>query len=257
MRERFDAYRRKVVRRFHERHFARLDRQIVLVDLAGHVAAGQETVADVSASLDAVLRSLKIGEGWLPRWLVPRIERVLFAASKADHLPADQHAALAERLKTALDDSLRRTAYTGATLDTRTFAALRATTEVEAKGRHYVAGRTEDDAEAIAHYPGRIAPSAGAGGGFAVRRFLPPADLDPYSAWPHIRLDRGDRVPDRRLADVTGPPRPLRRRCPRQACPWAGSSALPSRRADRARPPRSTRWTVRTACRSATPGPPR
>jgi len=190
MRERFDAYRRKVVRRFHERHFARLDRQIVLVDLAGHVAAGQETVADVSASLDAVLRSLKIGEGWLPRWLVPRIERVLFAASKADHLPADQHAALAERLKTALDDSLRRTAYTGATLDTRTFAALRATTEVEAKGRHYVAGRTEDDAEAIAHYPGRIAPSAGAGGGFAVRRFLPPADLDPYSAWPHIRLDR-------------------------------------------------------------------
>ncbi|NBB84083.1 MAG: YcjX family protein [Alphaproteobacteria bacterium] len=197
METRYDAYRTKVVRRFHDRHFARLDRQIVLVDLAGHLAAGSDTVADVSASLDAVLRSLKIGEGWLPRWLAPRIDRVLFAASKADHLPADQHEALAERLRTALDDSLRRTAYTGATLETRTFSALRATHEVEARGRTYVAGRTADGTEEIAHWPGRVAPSAGAtggasgaAGGFAVKPFLPPAELDPYGAWPHIRLDR-------------------------------------------------------------------
>src|SRR5699024_2915223 len=54
MADRFQAYQDQVVRAFHQRHFTRLDRQIVLIDLAGHMS-DEEARADASAqALDAV-----------------------------------------------------------------------------------------------------------------------------------------------------------------------------------------------------------
>src|SRR3546814_10248312 len=91
-------------------------------------------LAEVSQSLDAGLKALSIGgSGWLPRWLSPRIDRVLFAASKADHVPSDQHPAMEALLRRSLSESIRRTAYRGAELDVVSLAALRATREVLAK----------------------------------------------------------------------------------------------------------------------------
>src|SRR5699024_10506327 len=153
------AYQDQVVRAFHQRHFTRLDRQIVLIDLAGHMS-DEEARADASAqALDAVLAALRIGgSSWLPRWLAPRIDRVLFAATKADHLPSDQHPALQEQLRRKLDASLRRTAYSGARLETMPLASVRATREVEARGegRRYVAGTPYRGGQPLAHYPGKI-----------------------------------------------------------------------------------------------------
>ena len=194
MNERFQAYKDQVVRAFHQKHFARLDRQIVLLDLAGHLSQ-EEKRADASAqALDAVLAALRIGgSSWLPRWLSPRIDRVLFAATKADHLPSDQHQALQEQLKRKLDASLRRTAYNGAQLETMALASIRATQEVEARGegRRYVAGTPYRGGEPLAHYPGKI-PQTGRlnAGAFRVERFRPPDDLDPRGPWPHLGLDR-------------------------------------------------------------------
>lgn len=194
MAERYDAYRDQVVRAFHERHFARLDRQIVLLDLAGHLSEGEERAGASAQALDAVLAALRIGgSGWLPRWLAPRIDRVLFAATKADHLPGEQHAALRERLRRSLDAALRRSAYRGAKLETLALASLRATREVEARGesRRYVAGTPAEGGAALAHYPGRL-PASGAlpAGAFRVARFRPPEGLDPEGPWPHLGLDR-------------------------------------------------------------------
>jgi len=194
MEERFQAYQERVVRAFHQKHFARLDRQIVLIDLAGHLSQEEER-ADASAqALDGVLAALRIGgSSWLPRWLAPRIDRVLFAATKADHLPSDQHQALQEQLRRKLDASLRRTAYSGARLETMPLASIRATREVEARGeaRRYVAGTPLRGDEALAHYPGKI-PQSGRlrSGAFRVERFRPPSDLDPNGPWPHLALDR-------------------------------------------------------------------
>lgn len=194
MAERYDAYREQVVRAFHQRHFTRLDRQIVLIDLAGHLSAGEDRADASAAALDAVLAALKVGgSGWLPRWLSPHIDRVLFAATKADHLPGDQHQGLEEQLRRKLDAALRRTAYSGAELETRVLASLRATREVEARGeaRRYVAGTPYGGEKPLAHYPGRI-PQTGrlANGSFRIERFRPPADLDPSGPWPHLGLDR-------------------------------------------------------------------
>lgn len=194
MAERFQAYQDRVVKAFHQRHFTRLDRQILLIDLAGHLSQ-EEARADAAAqALDAVLSALKIGgSSWLPRWLAPRIDRVLFAATKADHLPGDQHPALEEQLRRKLDASLRRTAYAGARLETMALASIRATREVDARGvgHRYVAGQPYGRDQALAHYPGKI-PQTGpiASGSFRIERFRPPDNLDPRGPWPHLGLDR-------------------------------------------------------------------
>ena len=92
MEERFEAYKSNVVRRFFSEHFARLDRQIVLVDVLGAINAGPAALADMQTSLSATLESFRHGRSsWLDRLLGGRIDRVLFAATKADHIPFNQH----------------------------------------------------------------------------------------------------------------------------------------------------------------------
>lgn len=204
MRDRYEAYKSQVVGGFHRRHFARLDSQVVLVDIAGHASGGGTALEPVSRSLDSVLRALRIGSGgWLPRWISPRIEKVLFAASKADQVPTDQHEALDALLRKSLDESIRRTSYQGARLEAFSIAAIRATREVVAaseQDRRYVAGRTVGEERDVAHFPGRIDLSGRPQGTFEVVRFLPPPGLDPAGPWPHLRLDRaietliGDRL---------------------------------------------------------------
>ena len=61
MRRRYDAYRDIVVRPFFRDHFARLDRQIVLVDTLAAINAGPDAVLDLERALAQVLDCFQIG----------------------------------------------------------------------------------------------------------------------------------------------------------------------------------------------------
>ena len=92
MRRRYDAYRDVVVRPFFRDHFARLDRQIVLVDALSAFAGGSEAVRDLQDALTSVLECFRIGRGgWLDALFSPRADRILFAATKADLLHHSAH----------------------------------------------------------------------------------------------------------------------------------------------------------------------
>ena len=87
MRRRYEAYKDVVVRPFFRDHFARLDRQIVLVDALAAFNAGPEALHDLEAALTGILDCFRIGHRTLFSNLFrPRIDRILFAATKADHL---------------------------------------------------------------------------------------------------------------------------------------------------------------------------
>ncbi|MFZ1726387.1 MAG: YcjX family protein, partial [Albidovulum sp.] len=93
MERRFEAYKREVVKPFFRDHFARIDRQIVLVDALGAIHAGPRAVEDMRRAMTAVLGAFRPGRnGWLTGLLGgKRVERILFAATKADHLHHTQH----------------------------------------------------------------------------------------------------------------------------------------------------------------------
>src|ERR1035441_8382756 len=92
MRRRFEAYKDVVVRPFFRDHFARLDRQVVLVAALSAFDSGPEALVDLEAALAGILDCFRIGRGTLFSALFrPRIDRIMFAATKADHLHHSSH----------------------------------------------------------------------------------------------------------------------------------------------------------------------
>src|SRR5215475_168710 len=61
MRRRYESYRAVVVRPFFRDHFARLDRQIVLVDTLAAINAGPDALMDLESALAAVLDCFQTG----------------------------------------------------------------------------------------------------------------------------------------------------------------------------------------------------
>ena len=103
MERRYEAYKDVVVRPFFREHFARLDRQIVLVDALAAFNAGPEALHDLEAALAGILDCFRIGRStFLSSLFRPRIDRILFAATKADHLHHSSHDRLEAILRRAV-----------------------------------------------------------------------------------------------------------------------------------------------------------
>lgn len=218
-RRRFDAYKSRVVRPFFRDHFARIDRQVVLVDVLGAIHQGPRAVEDMRRAMADILSAFRPGRaGWLGQLLgTRRVERILFAATKADHLHHIQHNRLTAILSAMLREARDRADFQGARTEAMAIAALRATTEdviAQPDGDlPAVRGRLLDGRQA-AFYPGELPadPSAllnparqGAqawlDADYAIMNFAPaPLTTRPGDGPPHIRLDRaaefliGDRL---------------------------------------------------------------
>lgn len=208
MEDRFEAYKRHVVRRFFRSHFAALDRQVVLVDLLGAVNAGSEGVADLRTSLEASLAAFRHGRpSWLERLFRPSIDRVLFAATKADHVAAGQHRRLRDLLGQAVKDARDAIRFEGAEVETMAIAAVKCTetVTVDQDGRPLacVRGIPAGRGKPTVLYPGEL-PETLAELDEPRHRFLrfdPPPDLGRDGrGLPNIRMDRaleflvGDRL---------------------------------------------------------------
>jgi len=101
MEERFEAYKAEVVASFYERHFRNFSRQVVLVDVLGALLAGREAFEDTRAAIEAILESFRYGRGGIILRLLrgARIDKLLLAATKADHVPEVQRDHLAALLR--------------------------------------------------------------------------------------------------------------------------------------------------------------
>jgi predicted YcjX-like family ATPase len=134
MRRRYEAYKDVVVRPFFRDHFARLDRQIVLVDALGAFNAGPEAVKDLEETFRSLLDSFEIGRRtFMSALLWPRADRILFAATKADHLHHASHDRLEAILRRMVERTIARAGVSGAAVDVIALAAVRATREAEVR----------------------------------------------------------------------------------------------------------------------------
>lgn len=217
MERRYEAYRDQVVRPFFREHFARLDRQIVLVDALQAANAGPEALADLETALTEILQAFRPGKAsWLFSILAKRIDRVLFAATKADHLNQTGHDRLEALLRRLVDNAIRRAEFSGAEIDVSAIAAIRATREAEIRDRgdrlpaiagmplpgEKIDGVTYDGNEEIAVFPGDLPddpqslfdPAQSAERGVRFVKFRPPklerSATGATLSLPHIRLDR-------------------------------------------------------------------
>jgi uncharacterized protein len=134
---RYEAYKAVVVRPFFRDHFARLDRQVVLVDALRALNAGPEAVADLETALTSVLACFRQGPtNPISRIVTRKIDKILFAATKADHLHHTSHARLETILNRLVANAMRRAKFVGTQTQTLAIAAVRATREgVATEGR--------------------------------------------------------------------------------------------------------------------------
>ncbi len=216
---RFESYKAHVVKPFFRDHFSRLDRQIVLVDALSALNSGPEGIADLEATLTSVLAAFRPGRAsWLGQFFSPRIDRIAFAATKADHLHSANHDRLEAILGALTARAEVRATGAGAEIKAFAIAALRATKEGEVTrdgqrlpciigtplAGERIGGETFDGRRSAAVFPGdlptpEMVTGEVAGGTFQhdvhVVRFAPPRIITEtpsglVAPWPHVRLDR-------------------------------------------------------------------
>jgi predicted YcjX-like family ATPase len=221
MKRRYESYKDAVVRPFFREHFSRLDRQIVLVDALTALNAGPEAMRDLEASLASILDCFRAGRrSFIGAMFSPSIDRILFAATKADHLHHTSHDRLEAILKRMVARASGRASIAGAGIDAIALAAIRATREarVQRGGEELPSilgtpiageianGATFDGRTEVATFPGDLpddpdtlfangasfrglTATTAAQADFRFLRFRPPV-LTMEEPMPHIRLDR-------------------------------------------------------------------
>jgi hypothetical protein len=220
MERRYGAYVHGVVRPFWRDHFCRLDRQIVLIDALAALNAGPTAVADLERALSAILAAFRTGANtYASAVFARRIDKILIAASKADHLHHDSHDRLEAIVGAIAENAMRRAEHAGATVKPLAIAAVRSTREAERRTGNQslscivgvplpgerLGSETFDGKREVAVFPGDLPadPKAamGAGGGSPIvagdlrfLRFRPVRVVNGVGSatepLPNIRLDR-------------------------------------------------------------------
>ncbi|WP_240794026.1 YcjX family protein [Pseudorhodobacter turbinis] len=210
MDRRFEAYKSRVVKPFFRDHFARIDRQVVLMDVLGAIHAGPMALEDMRRTMAEILGAFRPGNnGFLTSLLLgKRVDKILFAATKADHLHHSQHPRLTAITEALLREARDRAAFAGAETRAMSLASLRAT--IEETREHngatldLVRGTLLDTGKQAAMYagqlpedpnhllsPARKGEAAWLNADYSIMSFAPARlTLRPGDGPPHIRLDR-------------------------------------------------------------------
>ena len=220
MERRFEVYKSRVVKPFFRDHFARIDRQVVLVDALGAIHKGPQAIEDMRGAMADLLSAFRPGRNaFLTKILLgKRVEKILFAATKADHLHHKQHPRLTAIMEALTREARDRARFAGAQTAAMSIASLRATVE-ETRTHAGVAldvvrGTLLDSGKQAAFFPGdlpedpahllgpaRDGATQWLNEDYEVMSFAPARlILKPGDGPPHIRLDKaiefliGDRL---------------------------------------------------------------
>ena len=201
MEARFEAYKGAIVQPFFARLARSVDRQIVLVDVLRALNAGEEAFADQRLALETILATFRFGRRSLLRWLFgARIDRVLFAATKADHVPALQRDHLEALMANLVEAPTLRAKAANARVAATALASIRCTEDgtdvIDGRKVDVVIGLPEGGERRIRFFPG-IVPVTPPPSGFWGERFTkfpvfqpPRITAAPGDGIPHINLDK-------------------------------------------------------------------
>jgi predicted YcjX-like family ATPase len=197
LKNRYKEYQSKVIKTFYQQYFATFDRQIVLVDSLTPLNHSNEAFTDMRDALEQLLTSFKYGRtGILGRLFAPKIDKVLFAATKADHITPDQHTNLVSLLTQLIRPAWQQVAYQDIEMSCLSVASVRATKsgKVDVDGEsHFALHGITEQREPITLYPGDVPDKLPDSTfwhehAFHFRSFAPPQQSSDQPL-PHIRMD--------------------------------------------------------------------
>ncbi|AUD79381.1 hypothetical protein CW740_09040 [Kangiella profundi] len=197
--KRFNYYKKQIVEPFFKEYFEKVDRQILLVDCLEVLNNGYQNYRNMQFTLSELLKSFHYGHSnWLKRMFSPSIDKLLIAATKADHVPPEQHRDLESFLQKMLQDSRNDIQYEGIELETLAISAIKVTEAVMAEHQGQklmcVKGVELSSGEEIINYPGKLSSQALSKDAWQEQQydfvdFAIPGNLT-SSILPHIRMDK-------------------------------------------------------------------
>jgi predicted YcjX-like family ATPase len=209
LRSRYIEYKEQVVKVFYQQHFLRFDRQIVLADCLTPLNAcsdnsGSESFADLQLAIDMILESYSYGKsGLFSRLFSPKIDKLLFAATKADHVTSEQHSPMVSLLNQLIYQSKHKLNYEAIEMKTLAIAAVKSTTSGKTlhKGEKIsviqgdVLPKGEEAVKKMTLFPGAVPEKLPEKGywqecAFNFINFLPTRGMTKHEPLPHIRMDQ-------------------------------------------------------------------
>lgn len=200
LRARFVEYKERVVRKFYKQHFLRFDRQIVLADCLTPLNNGAESFADLQLAIKMILESYNYGKSsLLSRLFAPKIDKLLFAATKADHVTPEQHENLSALFNQLVYQSRQQLGFDNLTMKTLSIAGVKATssgkTQYQGSTLPVIKGINLKDQQSLTLFPGLV-PSQlpeqeyWQNNHFNFIEFAPQAKTNSCQPLPHIRMDQ-------------------------------------------------------------------
>lgn len=200
LRARYVEYKERVVKKFYKKHFVNFDRQIVLADCLSPLNKGPESFADLKQAITMILESYNYGQSSLfSRLFSPKIDRLLFAATKADHVTQEQHVNLVALFNELIYQSKHQLNYDAIEMKTLAIASVKAT--ISGKSLHQgkqvpvIQGQRSSDDKTITVFPGTVPkklPNEAywQTAAFNFIEFEPQKAIAEFECLPHIRMDQ-------------------------------------------------------------------
>ena len=161
LRARFLEYRERVVKQFYKNHFLKYDRQIVLADCLTPLNNGKESFDDLKLAISMIMESYRYGQSSLfSRLFSPKIDKLLFAATKADHVTPEQHDNLVSLVNQLVHGSKQDISFSAIDVKSIAIASIKATEY--GKGKHQgksipvVRGSSLDSRQLMTLFPGSV-----------------------------------------------------------------------------------------------------
>lgn len=213
LRARYIEYKEEVVKKFYQQHFMRFDRQIVLADCLTPLNAcsdnsGSESFDDLQLAIDMILESYSYGKsGLFSRLFSPKIDKLLFAATKADHVTAEQHAPMVSLLNQLIYQSKHKINFEAIEMKTLAIASVKSTSSgksiyqgqpvsvIQGHTAKQTLGKEQTKIEKITLFPGSVPEKLPQKefwkqSAFNFINFLPMHGMSKHEALPHIRMDQ-------------------------------------------------------------------
>lgn len=196
--KRYQYYQQHVVKPFYKEHFKRFDRQVVLVDCLSALNRGFDSYQDLQKALDWIMGSFQYGtSNILNRLFQPKIDKLVFAASKADHITPDQQTNLVKLLESMLHEARKQIQFDGVSTESAAISAIRASksglSQLHGNDIPVLQGK-DNDGQSITLYPGEVPqgcpePAFWETQKFEFPKFSPPT-MQSDNVLPHIRMDQ-------------------------------------------------------------------
>lgn len=196
--ERYRYYRKHIVKSFYENYFVHFDRQVILADCLTPLNHSRQAFEDMQQALNQLFSNFHYGKrNLLNRLFSSRIDKLMFIATKADHITSDQLPNLTSLMRQLVQEGGRYVEFEGVELEYSAIAAIRATQQVNVtqNGENFKAiqGVRSSDLQKVTLYPGSVPAKLPKAEFWEARRFefdqFEPQPLEQGEPIPHLRMD--------------------------------------------------------------------